>query len=89
MLKPSVNRGTSIHNEPSGKPGKRAPNPWEKWKLIGSKLPLRIEDVWSILTKLHVEERVWDSAMFNLVTHSKHRGYDVVRLEVEDMARLA
>ena len=40
-------------------------------------------------TKLHVEERVWDSAMFNLVTHSKHRGYDVVRLEVEDMARLA
>jgi hypothetical protein len=58
-------------------------------KLIGSKPPLRIEDVWSILTKLHVEERVWDSAMFNLVTRSKHRGYDVVRLEVEDMARLA
>jgi hypothetical protein len=23
------------------------------------------------------------------VTHSKHRGYDVVRLEIEDMARLA
>jgi len=57
--------------------------------LIGSKRPLRIEDVWSILTKLHVGERVWDSAMFNLVIHSKHRGYDVVRLEIEDMARLA
>jgi hypothetical protein len=80
MLKPSVNRGDEHAQRTIRKVGKRAPNPWKKWKLIGSKPPLRIEDVWSILTKLQAEERVWDSAMFNLVTHSKHRGYDVVRL---------
>jgi hypothetical protein len=56
---------------------------------MGSKPPLRTKDVWSILTKLWVEEPSQDSAMFNLAIHSKLRGRDVVRLMVEDVARMA
>jgi hypothetical protein len=36
-----------------------------------------------------VEERSRDSAVFNLAIHSKLRGCDVVRLKVEDVARMA
>jgi hypothetical protein len=39
------------------------------------------------LAKLQVEERIRDSAMFNLAIHSKLRSCDVVRLE--DVARMA
>jgi hypothetical protein len=47
---------------------------------------LRTKDVWSIRTKLQVEKRTWDLAMFNLVIDSKLRRCDVVRLKVEDVA---
>ena len=60
--------------------------PWNKGKLIGSKPPLRTKDVWSIRTKLQVEHRARDLAMFNLAIDSKLRGCDVVRLKVEDVA---
>src|SRR5215475_5235495 len=60
--------------------------PWNKGKLIGSKPPLRTKDVWSIRTKLQVEKRTRDLAMFNLAIDSKLRGCDVVRLKVEDVA---
>jgi integrase len=60
--------------------------PWNKGKLIGSKPPLRTKDVWSIRTKLQVEKRTRDLAMFNLAIDSKLRGCDVVSLKVEDVA---
>ena len=59
---------------------------WNKGKLIGSKPPLRTKDVWSIRTKLQVEGRIRDLAMFNLAIDSKLRGSDVVSLTVEDVA---
>jgi integrase len=40
----------------------------------------------SIRTRLHVEGRVRDLAMFNLAIDSKLRGCDVVALKVEDIA---
>jgi integrase len=65
-----------------------APNrtAWNKGKLIGSKPPLRPKHVWSIRTKLQVEGRTRDLAMFNLAIDSKLRGCDVIALKVDDVA---
>ena len=60
--------------------------PWNKGKLTGAKPPLRPKHVWSIRTKLQVEGRTRDLAMFNLAIDSKLRGCDVVALKVEDIA---
>jgi len=62
------------------------PSAWNKGKLIGAKPPLRPKHVWSIRTKLQVEGRTRDLAMFNLAIDSKLRGCDVVALKVEDIA---
>src|SRR5712691_1693331 len=59
---------------------------WNKGKLMGAKPPLRPKHVWSIRTKLQVEGRTRDLAMFNLAIDSKLRGCDVVALKVEDVA---
>jgi integrase len=65
-----------------------APQPaaWNKGKLIGAKPPLRPKHVWSIRTKLQIEGRTRDLAMFNVAIDSKLRGSDVVALKVEDVA---
>jgi integrase len=60
--------------------------PWNKGKLTGPKPPLRTKNVWSIRTKLQVEGRIRDLAMFNFAIDSKLRGCDVVRITVEDVA---
>src|SRR3989442_14583718 len=60
--------------------------PWNKGKLTGAKPPLRPKHVWSIRTKLQVEGRPRDLAMFNLAIDIKLRGCDVVALKVEDVA---
>ena len=65
-------------------PDKRLP--WNKGKLTGAKPPLRPKHVWSIRTKLQIEGRVRDLAMFNLAIDSKLRGCDVVAIRVEDVA---
>jgi integrase len=59
--------------------------PW-KGKLVGAKPPLRPKHVWSIRTKLQVEGRVRDLALFNVAIDSKLRGCDVVALKVDDIA---
>ena len=60
--------------------------PWKKGKLTGAKPPLRPKHVWSIRTKLQIEGRARDLAMFNLAIDSKLRGCDVVAIRVEDVA---
>jgi integrase len=60
--------------------------PWNKGKLTGAKPPLRPKHVWSIRSKLQVEKRTCDLAMFNLAIDSKLRGCDLVSLMVEDIA---
>ena len=64
----------------------RPRTPWNKGKLIGPKPPLRPKHVWSIRTRLMVEGRARDLAMFNLAIDSKLRGCDVMALKVEDVA---
>ena len=60
--------------------------PWNKGKLIGARPPLRPKHVWSIRTRLLIEGRTRDLAMFNLAIDSKLRGCDVTALRVEDIA---
>ena len=60
--------------------------PWNKGKIVGAKPPLRPKHVWSIRTKLQVEGRVRDLALFNLAIDSRLRGGDVVALKVGDIA---
>src|SRR3974390_2078679 len=60
--------------------------PWNKGKLIGQKPPFRPKHVWSIRTRLQMDGRVRDLAMFNLAIDSKLRGCDVVALRVDDIA---
>jgi hypothetical protein len=60
--------------------------PRNKGKLTGAKPPLRPKHVWSIRTKLQIEGRARDLAMFNLAIDSKLRGCDVVAIRVEDIA---
>lgn len=60
--------------------------PWNKGKIVGAKPPLRPKHVWSIRTKLQVEGRMRDLALFNVAIDSKLRGCDVVALKVDDVA---
>ena len=59
---------------------------WNKGKLSGPKPPLKPKHVWSIRTRLQLEGRMRDLAMFNLAIDSKLRGCDVVAIRVEDVA---
>ena len=61
--------------------------PWNKGKLIGAKPPLQPKHVWSIRTKLQIEGRTRDLAVFNLAIDSKLRGCDVVAIRVEGRCR--
>jgi integrase len=69
---------------PSRSPPRR--QPWNKGKLIGAKPPLRASHVWSIRTRLQLEGRSRDLALFNLAIDSKLRGCDVVAVRVDDIA---
>ena len=60
-------------------PNKRTP--WNKGKLIGARPPLRPKHVWSIRTRLLLEGRIRDLALFNLAIDSKLRGCDVVAVK--------
>ncbi len=73
------------HQAPIGtNPARRVP--WNKGKLVGPKPPLRPSHVWSIRTKLQIDDKKRDLALFNLAIDSKLRGCDVVAIRVEDVA---
>jgi integrase len=73
-----------LHGNLTAAASKRTP--WNKGKLIGAKPPLWPKHVWWIRTKLQIEGRTLDLALFNLAIDSKLRGCDVVALRVEDVA---
>jgi integrase len=58
----------------------------EQGKADRAKPPLRPKHVWSIRTKLQIEGRASDLAMFNLAIDSKLRSCDVVAIRVGDVA---
>jgi hypothetical protein len=75
-----------MQDQENATPTIRKRAPWNKGKLTGAKPPLRPKHVWSIRTKLQIEGRVRDLAMFNLAINSKLRGCDVVAIKVDDVA---
>ena len=73
-----------VHASTTEKPARRPP--WNKGKIVGAKPPLRPSHVWSIRTKLQIEGRKRDLALFNLAIDSKLRGCDLVAVRVDDVA---
>jgi len=61
--------------------------PWNKGKLIGQKLPLTMQEIWSIRMRLQTSGDLRDLALFNLAIDSKLRACDLLRLGVSDVAR--
>jgi hypothetical protein len=44
----------------------RSHEPWNKGKLTGPKMPLKLQDIWTIRTHLQLADRRRDLATFNL-----------------------
>ena len=72
------------HVPTAEKPSSRIP--WNKGKLVGAKPPLKPSHAWSIRTKMQIEGKKRDLALFNLAIDSKLRGCDVVAIRVDDVA---
>lgn len=60
--------------------------PWNKGKLVGQKVPLRLRDIWAIRIRLQLADRVRDQALFDLAIDSKLRACDLTKLLVRDAA---
>jgi integrase len=60
--------------------------PWNKDKLVGQKLPLKLQQIWAIRIRLELFNKIRDLALFNLAIDSKLRGCDLVALKVNDVA---
>ena len=58
------NEHVSAIEKPSGR------IPWNKGKLVGAKPPLKPSHVWSIRTKMQIEGKKSDLALFNLAIDS-------------------
>ncbi len=61
--------------------------PWNKGKLVGQKMPLKLKEIWAIRIRLQLAKQVRELAMFNLAIDSKLRGCDLVDLQVRDVAQ--
>jgi integrase len=59
--------------------------PWNKGRLVGQKLPLRLKEIWAIRIRLQLAKRARELALFNLSIDSKLRGCDLVSLRVCDV----
>jgi len=60
--------------------------PWNKGKLMGQKLPLTLQEIWSIRMCLESEKRFRDMALFNLAIDSKLRACDLLKIRVSDVS---
>jgi len=60
--------------------------PWNKGKLMGQKLPLSMQEIWSIRIRLQSIGNLRDLALFNLAIDSKLRACDLLSLRVSDVA---
>jgi hypothetical protein len=47
--------------------------PWNKGRLIGQKLPLKLKEIWAIRIRLQLARRIRNLALFNLAIDSKLR----------------
>jgi hypothetical protein len=61
------------------------PKPWNKGKLVGQKIPLKLKEIWAIRVRLQVFGRRRELALFNLGIDSKLRACDLLKLKVRDV----
>ena len=59
--------------------------PWNKGKLVGQKLPLKLKEIRAIRVRLQLASKTRDLALYNLAIDSKLRVSDLVRLRVSDI----
>jgi hypothetical protein len=59
--------------------------PWNKGKLVGQKVPLKLKEIWAIRVRLQLGSRHRDLALFNLAIDSKLRACDLLKLRVRDV----
>ena len=59
--------------------------PWNKGKVLGQKLPLKLKEIWAIRIRLQLTHRLRELALFNLAIDSKLRCCDLVGLHVHDV----
>jgi len=60
--------------------------PWNKGRLVGQKLPLKLQEIWEIRIRLQLANKTRDLALFNLAIDSKLRGCDLVKLKVSNIS---
>jgi integrase len=60
--------------------------PWNKGKITGQKLPLKLQEIWAIRIRLQMSNQIRDLALFNLAIDSKLRSCDLVKLRLRDVA---
>ena len=60
--------------------------PWNKNKIVGQKLPLKLQKIWAIRIRLELVNNIRDLALFNLAIEGKLRGCDLVSLKIRDIA---
>jgi len=60
--------------------------PWNKGRLVGQKLPLTMQETWSIRMRLQTIGNLRDLALFNLAIDSKLRACDVLAQRVSNVA---
>ena len=60
--------------------------PWNKGKLVGQKLPLKLQEIWAIRIRLQIDSKYRDLALFNLAIDSKLRACDLLKLRVCDVS---
>jgi integrase len=65
----------------------RPREPWNKGKLVGQKLPLKLKDIWAIRIRLQLKNNHRDLTLFNLAIDSKLRTCDLTKLKVSDVAQ--
>ncbi|MFT5134154.1 MAG: integrase, partial [Gammaproteobacteria bacterium] len=61
--------------------------PWNKGKLVGQKLPIKLKEIWSIRVRLQLATNRRELALFNLAIDSKLRGSDLVKMKVSDISK--
>ncbi len=67
-------------------PTHRSHTPWNKGKLVGQKLPLKLKEIWAIRIRLQLNNSIRDLALFNLAIDSKLRSCDLMKLRVRDIS---
>lgn len=61
--------------------------PWNKNKITGQKLPLKLPEIWAIRVRLELTDKTRDLALFNLAIDSKLRACDLVSLKLKDISQ--